>query len=372
MGLIDVTNKVISCNMLLKIFRSVRDTYNQLLQLSEKEKQENSLVEEENQRWTFLDKGSECIATVYFLNGDNKRYYDMSELISEYRAQAGSMDMIQLRISLFYQATDANGKKNYYNEKLSLTISQRDIEISVDLGTEKKLQSLYNQVLGAFEGAKPRYDYVVKYRDFFIKLVHNTVLWVFLAVSMVIFLVLAMVDAETFVGMMIGFGFLAVCLVGLFLLGKLFLKLFGNIGLTEEAKQAEERNRKNREKRDAAIMEQYEKFAREYGGYYFTRFGKKVYPYKILQYYNPIMPEKLRTEVNGWHVKNHWDVQSYVKQSEICIGKGVNKAYCRVAVEKRIKIAGIAFLVAIGAFVLTVLISLIFGNVQAVWQDFFH
>ena len=330
MGLIDVQNKVISCNMLLKVFRGMRDTYNHFMQLSEKEKQENSLIEEENQRWTFLDKGSECVANVYFSNGDHKRYHDIFEFISEYKSQGGLMDSAQLTLSLFYMVTDFEGKRQFYNERISLSISQRDIDISADLGTEKKLQPLYSQVLGAFEGAKPRYDHIIKNRNLYIRLVHNTVLIFLFAIVAVFFLFIAIADAKMFTEAILGIGFAVLAMAGALLLAYGIVRLIGRLTRSEEQKKIDEQNMKNREKRDAAIQEQYEKFARQYGGYYFYRIFKTVYPYRILKYYDVIMPDRLRTEVKGLKVNIQWDLEPYVRQSEICIGKGVDKAYCRV------------------------------------------
>jgi len=150
MGLIDVQNKVISCNMLLKVFRGMRDTYNHFMQLSEKEKQENSLIEEENQRWTFLDKGSECVANVYFSNGDHKRYHDISEFISEYKSQGGLMDSAQLTLSLFYMVTDFEGKRQFYNERISLSISQRDIHKITPAAAQKIIHSIRHRMDAAY------------------------------------------------------------------------------------------------------------------------------------------------------------------------------------------------------------------------------
>jgi len=157
-------------------------------------------------------------------------------------------------------------------------------------------------------------------------------------------------------------------MAGALLLAYGIVRLIGRLTRSEEQKKIDEQNRKNREKRDAAIQEQYEKFARQYGGYYFYRIFKTVYPYRILKYYDVIMPDRLRTEVKGLKVNIQWDLEPYVRQSEICIGKGVDKAYCRVAVEKRVKIAGIALLVAVAAVLLTILIVLIFGDVPGTWQ----
>lgn len=360
MGLINVENKIITASMLMELFQKVRYTYDSFLSVSEREKAANAKLAEENQRWTFLDKGSECNASVLFLSGDDKRYQSISEFISDYGKRGGEMSQIILRIALFYQVTDGSGKKVSYDERISLTITERDIDISVNLGTQKKLGALYSEIVNLLNSGKVRYDAVIKRRGLYIRLIHNTVPFIIAAVVGLIFFVFSLIDAESVV-----VSFAIVGSLALFI-GIIVLMFWGAFKLanrpkTDEEKRIAAQNKRVKARNEAAEQEQYEKFAREYGGYYFTRFRNTIYPYRILKYYNEIMPAKLRTTVKGLRVKNQWDTENFVKKGEISVGEGVTKEECRRAIEKRIKVAGIALLAGVVLWILTVLIVIMFG-----------
>lgn len=160
---IKTANKIITYDDLYEIFSAMNEKLVSLKMIGEQEKADNRMLETNYQKWTFKDNGSELYFKVDFTDDTSIRFDNYNEFLSTFNNRLNEIKSIWASFSLIYSTLDPEKKSKFYNQRISMDISEKRINIDFSLSSEdKKIDNIYELIKNTILNAPPRYDYVIK------------------------------------------------------------------------------------------------------------------------------------------------------------------------------------------------------------------
>ncbi len=160
---IKTANKIITYEDLYEIFSAMNEKLISLKKIGEQEKIDNRMLEINYQKWTFKDNGSQLYFKVDFTDDTSIRFDNYNEFLSAFNNRLNEIKSIWASFSLIYSTSAPDTKSEFYNQRISMDITETRINVDFSLSSEdKKIDNIYELIKNTILNAPPRYDYVIK------------------------------------------------------------------------------------------------------------------------------------------------------------------------------------------------------------------
>lgn len=272
---IKVANKIISYNDLFEIFSKMQEKLVQLKKINDTEKMKNRMLDYKYQNWTFKDNGSKLTFDVNFTDDTSVKFDNYNNFISIFNSRLDEIKYIYVHYSINYTTEREGQRSEYYNQHISMTIREDKMDIDVSLSSnDDKINDIYELIKSKVLNAPPKYDKVIQKKS----------------------------SINTIVGLAIGF--IPALIITTLLLFVPTIRQIYAMGYVVYP-----------------IASVILAFA----------IGGTIGSSKLDRWYKSINPEQKYAGYDSTNYKSIYkdDIDSYVKSSEILIGKNANNLDCR-------------------------------------------
>lgn len=272
---IKVANKIISYNDLFEIFSRMQEKLVQFKKINDMEEMKNRMLDYKYQNWTFKDNGSKLTFDVDFTDDTSIKFDNYNNFISIFNSRLDEIKYINVYYSISYTTESEGRKSEYYNQHINMTIREDRMDIDVSLSSnDNKISDIYELIKSKVLNAPPKYDKVIQKKS----------------------------SINTIVGLAIGF-IPALIITTLLLFVPTVRKIYATSYVIYP------------------ILSVILAFV----------IGETMGLSKLDKWYKSINPEQ---KYDGYDTSKHKsiykdDIDSYIKSSEILIGKNANNLNCR-------------------------------------------
>lgn len=160
---IKTENKIITYEDLYEIFSAMNEKLISLKMIGDQEKIENRMLETNYQKWTFKDNGSQLYFKVDFTDDTSIKFDNYNDFLSTFNNRLNEIKNIWASFSLIYSTSEPEKTSEFYNQRISMDISEKRINIDFSLSSEdRKIDDIYELIKNTILNAPPRYDYIIK------------------------------------------------------------------------------------------------------------------------------------------------------------------------------------------------------------------
>lgn len=272
---IKVANKIISYNDLFEIFSKMQEKLVQFKKINDAEEMKNRMLDYKYQNWTFKDNGSKLTFDVNFTDDTSIKFDNYNNFISIFNSRLDEIKYIYVYYSISYTTEREGQRSEYYNQHISMTIREDKMDIDVSLSSnDDKINDIYELIKSKVLNAPPKYDKVIQKKS----------------------------SINTIVGLAIGF--IPALIITTLLLFVPTIRQIYAMGYVVYP-----------------IASVILAFA----------IGGTIGSSKLDRWYKSINPEQKYAGYDSTNYKSIYkdDIDSYVKSSEILIGKNANNLDCR-------------------------------------------
>lgn len=272
---IKVANKIISYEDLFEIFSKMQEKLLHYQKINDIEEKKNRMLEYNYQNWTFKDNGSRLTFDVNFTDDTSVSFDNYNNFISIFNNRLNEIKYIYVHYAINYTVDLEGQKSEWYNQHINMTIYEDRMDIDVSLSSkDDKINDIYELIKSKILNAPPKYDKVIQKKSTISAVVGLAIGFI---PSLIILTLLLFVPAIRQIYAMGYVVFPIASLVLAFIIG-------GTIG--------------------SSVLDKW---------------------------YSSINPEQKYAGYDTTNYKSIYkdDIDSYVKSSEILIGKNVNNLTCR-------------------------------------------
>lgn len=272
---IKVANKIISYEDLFEIFSKMQEKLLHYQKINDIEEKKNRMLEYNYQNWTFKDNGSRLTFDVNFTDDTSVSFDNYNNFISIFNNRLNEIKYIYVHYAINYTVDLEGQKSEWYNQHINMTIYEDRMDIDVSLSSkDDKINDIYELIKSKILNAPPKYDKVIQKKSTISTVVGLAIGFI---PSLIILTLLLFVPAIRQIYAMGYVVFPIASLVLAFIIG-------GTIG--------------------SSVLDKW---------------------------YSSINPEQKYAGYDTTNYKSIYkdDIDSYVKSSEILIGKNVNNLTCR-------------------------------------------
>ncbi len=272
---IKVANKIISYNDLYEIFSRMQEKLVQFRKINDTEEMKNRMLDYKYQNWTFKDNGSKLTFDVDFTDDTSIKFDNYNNFISIFNNRLDEIKYISVYYLISYTTESEERKSEYYNQHINMTIREDRMDIDVSLSSnDNKINDIYELIKSKVLNAPPKYDKVIQKKS----------------------------TINTIVGLAIGF-IPALIITALLVFVPTIRQIYAMGYVVYPI---------------ASIILAFV-------------IGGTIGSSKLDKWYKSINPEQ---KYDGYDTTNHKsiykdDIDSYIKSSEILIGKNANNLTCR-------------------------------------------
>lgn len=272
---IKVANKIISYNDLYEIFSRMQEKLVQFRKINDTEEMKNRMLDYKYQNWTFKDNGSKLTFDVDFTDDTSIKFDNYNNFISIFNNRLDEIKYISVYYLISYTTESEERKSEYYNQHINMTIREDRMDIDVSLSSnDNKINDIYELIKSKVLNAPPKYDKVIQKKS----------------------------TINTIVGLAIGF-IPALIITALLVFVPTIRQIYAMGYVVYPI---------------ASIILAFV-------------IGGTIESSKLDKWYKSINPEQ---KYDGYDTTNHKsiykdDIDSYIKSSEILIGKNANNLTCR-------------------------------------------
>lgn len=160
---IKVENKIITNEALYEIFSKMNEDLKNYQKIYKAEEMRNRVYEREYQVWTFKDSGSYLKFHVDFYDSTTITFDKYENFISAFENRLEEIKNIRLTYYLNY--TVGNEHYNYITQKITMDIYDKKMDIEVSLNSDDdKMKDLYELIKSKILNAPEKYDYIIRKR----------------------------------------------------------------------------------------------------------------------------------------------------------------------------------------------------------------
>lgn len=272
---IKVANKIISYEDLFEIFSKMQEKLLHYQKINDIEEKKNRMLEYNYQNWIFKDNGSRLTFDVNFTDDTSVSFDNYNNFISIFNNRLNEIKYIYVHYAINYTVDLEGQKSEWYNQHINMTIYEDRMDIDVSLSSkDDKINDIYELIKSKILNAPPKYDKVIQKKSTISTVVGLAIGFI---PSLIILTLLLFVPAIRQIYAMGYVVFPIASLVLAFIIG-------GTIG--------------------SSVLDKW---------------------------YSSINPEQKYAGYDTTNYKSIYkdDIDSYVKSSEILIGKNVNNLTCR-------------------------------------------
>lgn len=160
---IKVANKIISYNDLFEIFSKMQEKLVQFKKINDAEEMKNRMLDYKYQNWTFKDNGSKLTFDVNFTDDTSVKFDNYNNFISIFNSRLDEIKYIYVYYSISYTTEREGQRSEYYNQHISMTILENKMDIDVSLSSnDDKINDIYELIKSKVLNAPPKYDKVIQ------------------------------------------------------------------------------------------------------------------------------------------------------------------------------------------------------------------
>lgn len=160
---IKVANKIISYNDLFEIFSKMQEKLVQFKKINDAEEMKNRMLDYKYQNWTFKDNGSKLTFDVNFTDDTSVKFDNYNNFISIFNSRLDEIKYIYVYYSISYTTEREGQRSEYYNQHISMTIREDKMDIDVSLSSnDDKINDIYELIKSKVLNAPPKYDKVIQ------------------------------------------------------------------------------------------------------------------------------------------------------------------------------------------------------------------
>ena len=160
---IKVANKIITDKDLFEIFALMNEKLTHLKKIAQREEKQNRMLEYNYQKWTFKDNGSGLSFNVDFTDDTNIKFDNYNNFLSIFNSRLHEIKSIWVRFHLSYSVSSPGQKSEWYNQHINMNIYETKADVDVSLSSEdKKIDDVYELIKNKVLNAPPKYDTVIK------------------------------------------------------------------------------------------------------------------------------------------------------------------------------------------------------------------
>ena len=165
---IKAENKIISNDDLSRIFQMMGETLKKYQKISMTEEQQNRMLENAYQNYTFKDESSKMKVTVDFYDNTNITFDKYDNFASIFYSRIDEIKSLNVYYTLNYTVItpEPNRSRNYYTQSITMYINENKMDITLNLSSEDpKLDELYNLIKGIVLNAPEKYDNIIRQKS---------------------------------------------------------------------------------------------------------------------------------------------------------------------------------------------------------------
>lgn len=160
---IKVANKIISYDDLFEIFSFMNEKLLYYKKIFHQEEMKNKMLEYRYQIWTFQDSDSSLMFNVSFYDDTSIKFDNYNNFLTAFNNRLDEIKYIRVHFRLSYSVSLPDGKKEYYNQHISMDIFETKMNIDVSLSSvDKKIDDVYQLIKKKILTAPEKYDVVVR------------------------------------------------------------------------------------------------------------------------------------------------------------------------------------------------------------------
>lgn len=160
---IKVANKIISYNDLFEIFSKMQEKLVQFKKINDTEEMKNRMLDYKYQNWTFKDNGSKLTFDVNFTDDTSVKFDNYNNFISIFNSRLDEIKYIYVYYSISYTTEREGQRSEYYNQHISMIIREDKMDIDVSLSSnDDKINDIYELIKSKVLNAPPKYDKVIQ------------------------------------------------------------------------------------------------------------------------------------------------------------------------------------------------------------------
>lgn len=165
---IDTKNKIISTKDLQEIFEKMGETLRKYKRISEQEEIKNYSIESYNRVYSYKDEGSKMKFTVDFYDSTQVTFDTYESFMGVFYNRVNEMKMIDVYFYLSYSIKQIEPvrKHDYFSQSIKIHIREKRMDLDINLKSEDpKLDDVYNLIKEKVLTAPERYDDVISKKN---------------------------------------------------------------------------------------------------------------------------------------------------------------------------------------------------------------
>jgi len=161
---IEVSNKIISADVLMQIFEKMNEKVESLMRISREEEQKNMALEYSYQTYKYLDQGSNFTFTVYYYDNTSIKYDNYISFITTFTNRIDEIKEIDVSLRLSYKVKEINDSTaKYHNQSISMAIYEHKASMDFRLESDdRQLQDLYEFIKIKVQESPIKYDFIIQ------------------------------------------------------------------------------------------------------------------------------------------------------------------------------------------------------------------
>lgn len=167
-SIVNSNNKIISREALIEIFEAMHKELEEFKRIAAEEEKQNEPLKYEYQKWTLHYFSGNLSFTIYYTDNHNVSYDDYHNFITIFKSQSYLIDHIYVQYYMSYRKQYEDGARDEHSSnRLSLSITEDKLEVTADLSSKDHyLEDTYNMILQTISSAPPKYDHIIKAKEF--------------------------------------------------------------------------------------------------------------------------------------------------------------------------------------------------------------
>ena len=155
-----VENKIISSEALYEIFSKMNEDLKKYLKTYKSEEAKNQVYERQYQNWTFKDQGSYLKFYVDFYDSTSITFDKFENFIMVFETRLEEIKNIRVNYYLYYSVGNSF---DTIMQKISMEIYEKKMDITISLNSDDdKMKELYELIKSKILTAPPKYDEVIQ------------------------------------------------------------------------------------------------------------------------------------------------------------------------------------------------------------------